>query len=888
MKRSLRSWLWRVPVEREVDEELAFHLEMRARQFMARGMAPEEARARARYAAGDLASLRDTCVELGRRRDRTMRVRQWIDEVRSDVRFAVRQLVRAPGFAMVAVLTLALGIGANGAIFALVDAALLRPLPLPDPGRVVALWERSPTGDQENVAPLNAVDWNARAEAFERIAGYLPSVGGMVVAADDGTADTVSRQWVTYGIFDALGVRAIHGRTFTADDDRQVANVVVFSERFWRARFGGDPSVVGRSFRLDGDPYTLVGIVPNEAELLGQSSMWALVTIGNQPELRSARFLRVIGRMKPDVTIDAATADLARVADGLAREHPDTNAGRGVIVEPLHAAVVGRDLRLTSMLFLGVVGIVLLICCANVANLLMARATARTREMAVRAALGAGRFRVVRQLLTESVVLSAIGGVMAMAVGAAILEIAPILVPQGLLPATIAPVFDLRVAAFCALTGIVVGILFGLAPAWQTSSGGSTDAIGAETRTMTGRGGRLRSLLVVSEVATAVLLLFGAGLLLRTLVAVNTIDRGYRADSILTMTVDPLGSRYPTPEALLQFYDSLKQEIEAVPGVAITGWASTLPLGESMFGDLSYEIVGDPPVNEARRPSADYQIVSPDYFPAIDLPIVAGRAFNDRDTLDTEAVCIVNEAFVRRHMPGRSPVGAQVALRLSEAPDAAPVVRRIVGVARQVRARPDEQEAFVQVYVPLEQSPTGDIFLVVRPESGRADALASPVRAAIGRMDKEQLVSVRDVITLDEVAWTATGRHRFRAALVATFAGLAVVLAMVGVFGVLAYSVQQRVREIALRRALGASTGDVVRLVLGNAAGVIATGLAIGLGLATLSGRLLSSMLFGVTPLDPLTFAAVVGVLILMTTLAVVAPVWRAVRVDPAVAMREV
>lgn len=815
-----------------------------------------------------------------------MRLTQRIDELRGNVRFALRQLIRAPGFALVAVATLALGIGANAAIFALVDATLIRQLPIPDPARAVMIWERNPAGEREGVAPLNAADWNERTETFEQIAGYVPSVGGMVMAGADGTAETVPRQWVTSGVFDALGLAAIHGRTFNAEDDRNEANVVVFSESFWRARFGSDPSVVGRTFRLDGDPFVLVGIVPDEAQMIGQSSMWALFTPGNEPPLRTARYLRVIGRVKPDVSVESAVADLGRVTDALARELPSTNAGRGVIVEPLHAAVVGSDLRLTSMLFLGVVGVVLLICCANMANLLMTRTTARTREMAVRTALGAGRWRVVRQLLTESLVLSAIGGLLAMGLGAAILDVAPLLLPEGMLPPAITPAFDVRVVLFCALAAMAVGVLFGLAPAWQAALGSSSDAIGAESRSVTGRGGRLRGVLVAGEVATAVLLLFGAGLLLRTLIAVNGVDRGYRADSVLTMTVDPLGARYPTPDAMLQFYDALKQEIEAVPGVETIGWASTLPLGESMFGDVAYEVVGDP-VSESRRPSGDYQVVSPGYFRALELPVVTGRAFDDHDTLATEPVCIVNEAFVRRHMPGRSPVGAQVALRLSSVPDAEPVVRRIVGVAKQVKERPDEQQAFVQIYVPLAQAPTDDIFLVVRPESGPADALTASVRAAIGRIDTEQLVSVRDITTLDQVARTATGRHRFRAAMVATFAGLAVMLAMVGVFGVLVFSVQQRIREIALRRALGASTDDVVRLVLRNAAGVIGAGLVIGLGLAMLASRLLTSMLFGVEPLDPTTFGLVIVVLLATTALAVAAPVWRALRVDPGVAMRE-
>jgi putative ABC transport system permease protein len=816
-----------------------------------------------------------------------MRLTQWFEEVRHDVKFAIRQLRSSPAFTFIAVITLALGIGANSAIFALVDATLLRSLPFPEPDRLVMLWERSETSPRDGVAPLNLLDWNERNRTFDRMAGFIPGVGGMVMSGADGTAETVSRQWVTAGIFDALGVRAVAGRTFLASDDSRRSNVVVLSEPFWRTRFNADPTVVGRDIRFDGSLYTVVGVVPSESQLLGRTSIWALVPIqGAPPAARSAHFLRVIGRLRPGVTLEAANADMSAVADGLAQEFPNTNKGRGVVLEPIHKALIGSELRLTSMLFLGVVGFVLLICCANVANLLLARATVRARELAIRSALGAGRRRVIRQLLTESLVLSTIGGVLGVGVGAAILGIAPSVIPQGLLPGAVTLTFDTRVVAFCAATALFVGLLFGLAPAWQATELSSAQVIASDSRTWTGRGGRIRGLLVVGEIATAVLLLFGAGLLLRTLMAVKNVDRGYRAEQVLTMMVDPLGSRYPTPAALLQFFDAVEREVMALPGVRSLAWASTLPLGPSEAGRSSFEIVGDPPVDESNRPTADRQIVSPAYFQTLDLPVVAGRGFNDRDTRDTSPVCIVNEAFVRGYVQGRSPVGLRVAMRPAGAAQAPPVVREIVGVARQVKGRPDETEDLVQIYVPMAQNLRDDIYLVVRPMSGAAEALAPSVRAAIARVDKEQLVSVRDVMTLEDVAWEATARHRFRAVLVMTFAGLALLLAMIGVFGILAYSVQQRVREFGVRMALGANLQDVLGLVAGTAIRLIAAGAVIGLTAAAVMGRLLATVLFGVEPLDPLTFAAVTIVLALTAAVATVAPAVRAARIDPAVALR--
>ncbi len=815
-----------------------------------------------------------------------MRLRHWTGELRDDIRFSFRQLKRSPAFAVVAAITLALGIGANSAIFALVDATLLRPLPYGDASRLVMLWERTDTSAHARVSPLNMQDWLDQGRTFEGMAGYLPFVGGMVMSGADGTTETVPRQWVTAGFFDVLGVRPVAGRVFQRSDNDRRANVVVLSEAFWRSRFDGDPSVIGRDIRLDGDPYTVVGVVPKEFQMQGRSSIWAMISIVPRPALRSAYALQVVGRLKPGATIGAARADLSAVAAGLARSFPATNKGRGVTLEPLRDAIVGSSLRLTSMLFLGVVGFVLLICCANVANLLLARATVRRRELAIRAAIGAGRPRVIRQLVTESLVLSTIGGLLGVAVGAAMLGVAPAVVPPDLLPAAVTIEFDLRVVAFCAAAAVFVGLLFGVVPAWQATRFSLAQAIASQGRSGTGRGGGLRRAIVAAEVATAVLLLVGAGLLLRTLLAVDGVDRGYRVDRALTMMVDPLGSHYPTKPLLLHFFEDIERQVRAIPGVRDMAWATTLPLGPSSAGASVFDIVGAPPVAESRRPTVDYQIVSPTYFRAIDLPLVAGRSFDEHDTADSVPVCIVNEAFVRGYALGRSPVGLRVAVRPADDPKAPPVIRQVVGVARQVNDRLDATEDLLQIYVPMAQDPTDDIYLIVRPSSGPAEALALPVRAAIARVDKEQLVSVRSVRTLDDVALESSGGHRFRAALVTAFAGLALVLAMVGVFGLLAYSVQQRVREIGVRRALGATTADMLRLVVGGAAGIVAAGVVVGLALSAGLARLLTAVLFGVRPLDPPTFLAVGAVLIVAATVATAAPAWRATRIDPAAALR--
>ncbi len=891
MKRSLRSWLWRVPLDQEVDEELALHIEMRTRELVEGGMDPDEARARALEKMGDVARVKRTLVDLGRKRDREMSMALWLEELKDDVKFAFRQLGAAPAFTLVAALTLALGIGANSAIFALVDATLLRPLPYGEADRLVTIWETTSTNPKGFASPPNMRDWLSRGRTFEAIAGYTPSMGSMVMAGRDGNALTVSRQWVTAGIFDVLGVKPIAGRTFTSEDNDQRRLCVVISEGLWETRFNRDPSIVGNELRLDGDLFTVVGVMPKSFEILGRTAMWAMrpIPANLPPRARAAYQLQVVGRMKPGVAVRAAQADLAAVADGLAREFPEFNKDRSVTIEPLHDTLVGNDLKTTSMMFLGVVGFVLLICCANVANLLLARATARARELAVRSALGAGRRRIIRQLLTESVVLSVIGGALGIALGAAILQVAPVLIPDGLLPAAVTLEFDTRVVAFCAVAALVVGVAFGIAPAFQATSAAPMEAMGADSRTTTGSGGTLRNLLVAGEVATAVLLLFGAGLLLRTLMAVQSYDRGYRAESVLSMLVDPLGSSYPTPEALQQFLDQVEAEVRAVPGVADVGWSSSLPLGENIFGGeypWHYEVVGDPPQDPSRKPITGYQIVSSTYFSTIELPIVAGRNFDARDARGKPNTIIVNEAFART-LGGRNPIGLRVSFKpVDSAPADAPSVAEIVGVAKQVKQRPDEPADYVQIYTALPQDLIGDVMLLVKSKTGRADALTSAVRAAITTIDKDQLVSVSSITTLEDVEWAATGRHRFRAVMVASFAALAVTLAMVGVFGILAYSVQQRVRDFGLRRALGATTGDVLRLVVLSAAKVIVAGAAVGLILSVAFGRLITTMLFGVQPLDFPTFALVTIVLGITAALSIAGPAWRAARIDPAIALR--
>jgi len=875
MKRSLHSWLWRVPVEQEVDEELALHVEMRRRE----GRPLDEA---------DIEQVRRACLAIARKRDREMRLVEWFGDVREDVKFAIRQMRTSVGFTLVATVTLALGIGANSAIFALADATLLRPLLFRESDRLVSLVERIATAPHAPVSIPTFEDVRNQSRSFDGLAAIqMGAGGGPLVTGPDGTVEAVERQSVSTTFFGLLGVVPVAGRTFRPSDEGPRPTVVIFSESLWRGRFHADASLIGRTVKLNGTPYTLVGVVPDRAQYTRPARMWTLT--GEVPPFvrqRSFRVIEVVGRLKPGVTLAGAQADVAAIGARIAREHAEVGKGFALDVEPLRDTLMGSELQRTSLLLLAVVGFVLLMCCANVANLLLARTSARAQELAVRTALGAGRGRVVAQMLTESMVLALTGGVLGVALGAVILRVAPAVIPPGLLSPAVTLQFDARVAAFGLTAAVLVGIVFGLAPAWHATSGSLLRALASESRTTTG-GRRFRSVLVSGEVAAAVLLLCGAGLFLRTLLVLVNVDTGYRVDASRVLTLDfsldyGPNQPYTTPESLMQFYDSVAREVEARPEVESVGWSSSLPYGTTEFGPFAIDVVGDPPLPPDGRPAADVAVATDGYFRTLDLPIVAGRRFTERDSAGAPAVCIVNEAFVRRVLRGRNPLGVRIALQRN--PQMKPIVKEIVGVARQTHGWTTDRDEFLQVYMPLAQFATGDVYMVARASRGPAAALTPLIRAIVARHDPN--TPVRRDRTLEYLSVQSTAGYRFRAAIVGTFAALALVLAMIGVFGVLAYSVQQRQREFGVRLALGASGPSILWLVLGSAGRLIAFGGALGLVLAFVLGRAIAAFLFGVTPVDPVTFVGVAVVVVVTAAVASAAPAWHAARVNPVVMFR--
>jgi len=799
-----------------------------------------------------------------------------------DATYASRALRKAPGFTFVAVVVLALGIGANAAIFSLVDAALIRPLPFIHPERLVMLWERSTRFAHNRVAPLNFLDWSEQQHAFASVAAIAG--GGRTLTGNGGEAERIAGQAVTSRFFEVLGIRAIAGATFDPDDVARRPDVVVISERLWHSHFGGDTAAIGRAITLDGQPFTIIGVVPADFQILYPSDLWTPFVPRRSPEQRRQHYLQVIGRLKPAVTLDQARTDMDGVADQIARIAPDTNKDWGVTIEPLRDAIVGADLRATSLVLAGVVGFVLLMACANVANLLLARGLGRSREIAVRAALGGSRWRIIRQLLTESLLLAVIGGGSGLALAWGAVRAAPSLIPPGTLPQAIVLGFDVRVATVAAALTLGTALLFGLAPAWQASRVPLAEMTSAGGRGSTGRAGGLHAALVIGEVAAAVLLLSAAGLLVRTLIALNGIDPGYRAVRVLTMSVGLPLNRYGSADRLLTFYQAAERELAAIPGVNSAAIGGSLPLDGWDIGQ-GFAIKGDPPVEKSRMLSAHYQIVSAGYFRTLGIDIARGRPFGEHDTARATEVCVVNEEFVRRYLHGREPIGTLVEVQSMDLRGGpTPVTREIVGVIRQVAEQAGEKERAVEIYVPVAQNPWFSASIAVQT-AGEPMSFLPAVKAAIARVDKDQpLTRVR---TMEEVAAQSTSQPRFRAELVGAFAALALMLAAVGIFGVLAFSVGRRAREFGIRLALGARTHDVLRLVLGSALEMTAAGVAIGLAAAAVLTRFLGTLLFAVKPTDPVTFLVTAAVLASAALVACALPAWRATRVDPAVTLRQ-
>ncbi len=796
-----------------------------------------------------------------------------------DIRFAVRTLQKNPGFALVAALTLALGIGANTAIFTVVNALIISPLPFPQVDRVVQLHEQEPSRNVErgSVAPANFFDWKSQAQSFSAMTasrGFSANLSGEIPERLSGTQ-------VTPEFFDVMGIRPAYGRGFLPEEAAPgKENVVVLSYGVWQRLFGGKTDVVGKAVTVNGIGGTVVGIMPEKFNFPPATEVWAPLALNaEQSRERGAYFLQVVGRMKPGVTLDHARLELATIAQRLEREYPQSNTGRTVFVSPLLEETV-RLFRPALLVLMGAVGFVLLIACANVANLLLARAASREREIAVRAAMGAGRWRIARQLLTESVLLSALGGAAGL-----LLAYWGVGGMRASFPGYFARFitnFDgiqvnPIVLLFVMLLSLATGVLFGVAPALQSAHPDLNSAL-KEGSSKTGgpRKGWMRSSLVVFEVAFSLVLLVGAGLMIKSFARFSNVDMGFEMKNILMMRYRLPAAKYGPDGVIVDFHRQVIERVAQLPGVESASLVNIAPMDDSntMQG---LRIEGEPEPAPGKMPVYNLRTVGPAYFSVLRIPVTAGREFNERDTLDAPRVVLVNEAFAARHFAGRSAVGKRIAKS-----DAKEPWHEIVGVVRNFRNRMDSP-AEPEVYFPYTQEIWRSMTIIARTRV-EAMSLAAPVRGVVLALDKDQ--PVYNIRTME--GWRAQVMmiHNFSVYLLSIFATVALVMASVGLYGVLSYAVSQQTHEIGVRMALGAERRDLLRLMLLQGLRLSGFGLALGLLLSLALTRAVRGLLNGVSPTDPLVFGAVSAVLLLAALAATFVPAWRATRVDPLNALR--
>ena len=867
----LQSLFRRRRVDRELEDEFRFHLDQLVEEEIAAGVAAEEARRSALRKMGGITQFQEE--------SRDMRRVNYIDDLLRDVRYAARNLRRSPGFATLVVLIMALGIGANTAVFSVVNAVLLKPLSYQDPDRIVTLsdsWRtgEAPTDLSKQVSILNFQDWHDQSSSFEAMAYYASRETAVMPGA---TAEYARVTSVSPEFFRVFAIEPIAGRFFTAEEMKPGSGgAVMISYAYWQSRFGGDPRVLGQTVRVS-TPRPIVGVLPPGFRFPHETDLWVPAIVSPQP--RSANNFLAVGRLRPGVSLGQAQSEMILLARRLEQQYPDSNKGRSVAVTRMRDDMVG-DIRLTLYLLLGAVSVVLLIACANTATLLLGKATARTREVAVRAALGASRQRIVRQLVTESLLLAFIAGIAGLVLAywgsMALVSLAP-----ANLPRLAETGVDRWVLAFTLGISMITSLLFGLVPALYASRIELSEALkqGA-TRVVSGRGvARMRGMLVVAEIALAVVLLSGAGLLIKSFVALHNVVLGFRPENVLVMRATMAGPRDAALPRARQYFRDVLAQAAALPGVLAAG-ATMAPPGY-VESTAVYFLDRVPPQHEWNRaPSVVLSIVAPGTFAALGIPLKAGRDFSNGDTEDRPFVAVVNEALVRKSFANQNPLGRTIFCPFDSFKG-----MTIIGVVGDVRQRGPEREPMPECYMTYGQHAfNGTTLSVVARTAGDPNVLAETLR----RVAQEKSPDVpMKFTTMEAILSENVAAPRFRTLLFAVFAGLAVCLAMAGVYGVMAYAIGQRSTEIGLRMALGASTGSVLRLVLGQGLALAGLGLALGLGAAVTGTRLLTTVLFRVRPNDPVVYLAVAALLGLVALVACYIPARRASKIDPLTAIRQ-
>ena len=862
-------------VESALTDELNSHLDAHVQDNIRAGMTPDEAQRRARLALYGAEQTKEMY------RDR--KGLPMIDALIQDVRYGARTLLQAPAFSLAAVLILALGIGANSAIFTVVNAVLLRPLPFQNPDRIMRVWH-TPPKDQFGgrptfaVSPANYLDWQAQSHLFE---GMSLVAGPRLTLTGRGTPEVIVAGLVDADFFSILGLQPLAGRTFVRNDTEPSATAtVVLGESFWRSRFGGDPGIVGQAISLGGDPRTVIGVV-KDVNVMDATKAW--IPISWTPRLRAVRGnhnFTALARLKPGIDVRQAQAEMTTISDRLAQQYPADDKGWGALVVPLHEDLVG-DVRTPLFVLLGAVAFVLLIACANLANLFLAKGLARGRELAVRAALGASRARIVQQLLVETTLLAAAGAIAGLIVARA--AVAGLVSAVGqVLPRASEIVIDGRALVFTAGLAVLTGVVAGIIPAWRLTMSGLNDTL----KQGMGRGGsesgerRIRHVLVASEVAIAMLLLVGAGLLIRSLGQLRTVEPGIDRQNVLTMSVAIPGSKYSKPSQQLAFFSRALARIHALPGVVSAATVDNLPLEGGSTQPVAIEGQPAPPLSE--QPEVAMRRIAGGYITTMRIRLLAGRDFNATDELDKPATVLVSESMARRFWPNTDPIGRHLTLGLMSNTS-----REIVGVVSDVKmARLDATESPAAVYVPNadnDQQGGGFRTIVIRT-TVPPRSVATAAAAAIREIDAD--LPVQNVRTMEEVIGESLRQRRFAMWLLALFAGLALLLAAAGIYSVLSYTVRTRVREIGIRLALGATPEAVLRQVVLEGMMPTIAGLAIGIVAAAALGRVLTTLVFGVTPRDAVTFITGSLVIIVVGLLASAVPGHRATRVDPLQALR--
>ncbi len=804
-----------------------------------------------------------------------------------DLRFALRMIRNSPGFTMVAVLTVALGIGANAAIYSFVDGVLLNNLPYPHPEQILEVWEKPTDGDRNGISTLNFLDWKNQNTVFTAMAAQTGGGGSATLTGVDVPVQLRGSR-VSARYFDIFGIKAALGRTFAPNEDEPgKEQVVVLSNRIWQSRFGADRAIIGRTIHLDNQPYTVIGVLPaNDPHNRGWEDIWRPLAFQPQDMTRDFHWMMSWARLKPGVSVEQARTQMKSIAARIEHDYPDSNKGWSVTIDRFVDRIVDDDLRRSLLVLLAAVGAVLLIGCTNLANLLLARATGREREIAIRAALGAGRWRLMRQLLTESVLIACLGGALGVALGYGLMQALKTWIPPFYLPSEADVHMNARVLLFTAAVILLTGVLFGIAPALHAVRSDLAGSLkeGGRGATVGVVRSRLRGVLVIVEVALAFVLLSGAGLLIRSFYQLQQVDPGFETTNVVTMQLPMTDAQYPDGSHVINYLAQVMEKINAVPGVREAATTTALPLDGWGWG-MPFQIDGQPFVDRAHRPGCFYKMVSPSYFRALGMRLLKGRALSETDTQGAVPAIVVNEEMVKRYFKNQQPLGARILIQqtIPAKHELGPEIPwQVVGVVADEKVG-GLDDTSAGVYVSYKQSPTVDNSLVVR---GAIDpnALIKSIQQAVWSVNKNQ--SLDDIKLLEQIKTESLGGNRLRTILLGSFAGLALLLAAIGIYGVISYSVSQRMHEMGVRAALGATSWDQVRLVLKSGLSLTFVGLVLGsLGALGLT-QLLSSLLFGVSARDPWTLAGVGVVLGAVALAACYIPARRATRVDPTIALR--